>query len=410
MPEPKTLQPKAAQSAAPRRLTRAARLACLAALPLALTPMAAAPALAQGDPVAEAPVSALPDEAPARIEVAFVLDTTGSMSGLIEGAKKKIWSIANNMMDLKPTPEIRFALIGYRDRGDDYVTRAFDLTDDVQKIYGELLAFNAAGGGDNPESVNQALHEAIADLAWSQEDAVFRTVFLVGDAPPHMDYQDDVKYQETLATAKARDIVVNAVQAGGQRETTKIWREIAELGGGSFAQIAQSGGMVAIETPYDANIEELNIKLQQTVVPYGEERAREALTDKLLSAGAARGGAAASMSEYFAKKSVGGARKVVSGGGDLVEDYANGEVDLTAVDDAALPSAVAALSLEERKALLAGRAAERASLRAKLDDLLAQRSVYLAEERARQALTPDAFDATVDALIESQAARKGFYK
>ena len=28
------------------------------------------------------------------VEVAFVLDTTGSMGGLIEGAKRKIWSIA----------------------------------------------------------------------------------------------------------------------------------------------------------------------------------------------------------------------------------------------------------------------------------------------------------------------------
>ncbi|MEO1294071.1 MAG: vWA domain-containing protein, partial [Pseudomonadota bacterium] len=130
-------------------------------------------------------VPTIPAEAPARIEVVFVLDTTGSMSGLIEGAKRKIWSIATKLQDLEPRPEVRFGLIGYRDRGDAYVTKRFDLTDDVQKIYGELLAFRAEGGGDTPESVNQALSEAINDLAWSQEETVFRAAFLVGDAPPH---------------------------------------------------------------------------------------------------------------------------------------------------------------------------------------------------------------------------------
>src|SRR6476469_1715900 len=69
-----------------------------------------------------------------RIEVCFVLDTTGSMGGLIEGAKQKIWSIANEMVSAKPTPEIRIGLVAYRDRGDEYVTKNFDLTNDIDSI------------------------------------------------------------------------------------------------------------------------------------------------------------------------------------------------------------------------------------------------------------------------------------
>jgi hypothetical protein len=63
-----------------------------------------------------------------RIEVCFVLDTTGSMGGLIEGAKQKIWSIANEMISAQPTPELKLGLIGYRDRGDEYVVKSFSLT------------------------------------------------------------------------------------------------------------------------------------------------------------------------------------------------------------------------------------------------------------------------------------------
>ena len=72
------------------------------------------------------------DHSKPRIEVCFVLDTTGSMGGLIEGAKQKIWSIANEIVSAKPTPQLKLGLIGYRDRGDAYITQRFDLTATAQ--------------------------------------------------------------------------------------------------------------------------------------------------------------------------------------------------------------------------------------------------------------------------------------
>ena len=68
------------------------------------------------------------------------------MSGLIEGAKRKIWTIARQIVSGRPTPAIKLGLIGYRDRGDQYVTKAFDLTDDIDAIYGHLVEFAAVGG------------------------------------------------------------------------------------------------------------------------------------------------------------------------------------------------------------------------------------------------------------------------
>jgi len=131
-----------------------------------------------------------------RIEVCFVLDTTGSMGGLIEGAKQKIWSIANEMISAQPTPELKLGLIGYRDRGDEYVVKSFSLTDDIDAIYGHLREFQAGGGGDAPESVNEALAEAIHKMPWSSDSKVLKIIFLVGDAPPHMDYPNGPKYPD----------------------------------------------------------------------------------------------------------------------------------------------------------------------------------------------------------------------
>src|ERR1700749_1877076 len=69
------------------------------------------------------------------VEVAFVLDTTGSMGGLIEGAKRKIWSIATAIVDSNPDADIRMGLVAYRDIADEYVTKSFDLTTDIQDLY-----------------------------------------------------------------------------------------------------------------------------------------------------------------------------------------------------------------------------------------------------------------------------------
>src|SRR6267378_6675912 len=80
---------------------------------------------------------------PPRVEVAFVLDTTGSMGGLIDGAKRRIWSIARRIGEGRPRPDLRIALVAYRDIGDAYVTRTYDFTGDMDEVFGHLSDFRA---------------------------------------------------------------------------------------------------------------------------------------------------------------------------------------------------------------------------------------------------------------------------
>ncbi len=95
------------------------------------------------------PVNPITYERP-MVEVVFALDTTGSMGGLIQAAKEKIWSIATSMAQSQPAPEIRMGLVAYRDRGDAYVTRVVDLSEDLDSMYATLMDFQADGGGDGP--------------------------------------------------------------------------------------------------------------------------------------------------------------------------------------------------------------------------------------------------------------------
>lgn len=317
-----------------------------------------------------------------RAEVVFVLDATGSMSGLIEGAKQKIWSIANSIISQDPAPEIKIGLIAYRDRGDEYVTQLMDLTDDIDAVYAKLQSFRAQGGGDMPESVNQALNEAVTKMSWSPADQnVYRVIFLVGDCPPHMDYQDDVKYPETCKLAMEKFIIINTVQCGNQTETTPIWQEIAKKSEGQFVQIAQTGGMIVIRTPYDDEITELTKELSSTVIPYGSMETQAAVVGKLRRAEVADAMLNASRAAYNIKS--GG--RAVQGKGDLVQSLADKDIAMEAVEEESLPEDMKGLSKEELEKVVKEKTAKRAEINAKILDLSKKREAWLAENAKKAA-------------------------
>lgn len=339
-----------------------------------------------------------------RIEVCFVLDTTGSMSGLIEGAKQKIWSIANEMVTAKPTPEIRMGLIGYRDRGDQYVVKSFDLTSDIDAVYANLRGFSAAGGGDAPESVNEALNEAVYKMEWSKDRSVLKIIFLVGDAPPHMDYANAPKYPEICKDAMKKDLIVNTVQCGGIVQTTPIWQEIAKLSEGSYAAIAQSGNMAAIATPMDAELAELNRKVGATLVAYGDVAARRALTAKQVAAESAPASVSADRLAFNSRYGV-----AVQGEGELFDSLSSRKVKLTELKKDQLPAEWQKLSDPELKNKVEKQQKERAKLQAQIVKLSKDRDDYIAKERQRLAAggKADSFDEKVAQAIRTQAARKG---
>jgi hypothetical protein len=350
------------------------------------------------------PAKATAKAAKPRIEVCFVLDTTGSMGGLIEGAKQKIWSIANEMISAKPTPELRLGLVAYRDRGDEYVTKTFDLTNDIDAIYGQLQSFRAAGGGDEPESVNEALQDAVRKMSWSQDRRVLKIIFLVGDAPPHMDYADGPKYPQVCQDAVKQDILINTVQCGNIPRTTPFWKEIAQLSEGSFAAIAQSGNMVAVATPMDSELAELNRKVGKTLVAYGNEPARRALTSKQFAAEAAPASVAADRLTFNARAGV-----AVQGEGELLDSLSSGKAKLESLEKDQLPPELQQLDKDALKAEIGKKQKERAELQTRIQKLAQEREQYIGAERKRQAEQSkgDSFDEQVAASIRAQAARKG---
>jgi len=347
-----------------------------------------------------------------RIEVCFVLDTTGSMGGLIAGAKEKIWSMANEMISAKPTPEIRIGLIGYRDKTDAYITKVYPLSNDIDDIYAKLMAFKAQGGGDTPESVNQALNEGVTKMDWSKSRDVLKVIFLVGDAPPHMDYKQDVKYTDSCKLAMKKDIIVNTIQCGNMASTTPIWQEIARKAEGKFARILQSGGVIAIATPFDKEIAACNAKLGHTVCVYGDARAQRFAASKVTLAESAPAAAAADRLAYLSKDKESGVDfgAVISGGGDLVDLLANKKIKLADIEEKKLPENVRKMKAKEREAYFAKQIEDRKKLQTELTGLLKKRSTFIIAKKTelKKAGKGDGFDEKVGGFIREQAAKKGF--
>lgn len=185
-----------------------------------------------GDEVEEGP----------KIDVVFCLDSTGSMGGEIQAAKDKIWSIANKLMKGKPEPEIRFGVVTFRDKGDAYRVKCFDLTADIDAVHGFLKGIQAGGGGDGPEDVRMALRDSVEKMSWSKDAEALKMIFLVGDAPPHTDYAELPSCEATARKAIARGISVNTIACGGLGgEGLEIWKKLAKVSDGTFQSLERHG-------------------------------------------------------------------------------------------------------------------------------------------------------------------------
>jgi len=344
-----------------------------------------------------------------KIELVFALDTTGSMSGLINAAKEKIWSIATNMAQADQAPEIRIGLVAFRDRGDEYVTRVVDLSSDLDSVYAQLMDLVADGGGDGPESVNQALHEAVHNISWSQDKDAYQVIFLVGDAPPHMDYQDDVKYPVSIQAAINKGILVNTIQCGADPNTKTQWKAMASLGQGTFFNVAQNGNAVAMSTPFDKELATLSTEMDSTRLYYGsederkEKQKKQAATDKLHESASVE--SRARRATFNASKS-GKTNQI--GAGDLVEDVTSGLTDLSSVAESELPEPMRNMPVVEQQRLVEETAKKRAELERKMKEVAEKRSVYIRQEMEKRESSADSLDDQLVGALRAQAKEKGF--
>jgi len=346
------------------------------------------------------------------LEMVFVLDTTGSMGGLLEGAKQRIWGIVNEVMQSAAHPSVRVGLVAYRDRRDAYVTKVLPLTTDLDQVYSTLMSYRAEGGGDTPENVRRALDDGVHNAGWSpRTQGIAQIIFLVGDAPPHEDYQDEPSTTTTTAEAVKAGMIVNTIQCGNLPGTQTVWQAIAQHGEGQYFAIAQDGGVQAIATPYDKELSELGGKIGSTYMAYGggagaagvryreEAKSGQVAMETAVAASAPAGAAA--------DRAVNKAVNPEAYAGDLLTKLENGSVKLDTVKDEDLPDDLKKLEPAARQKEIEKRLAERKKLRGDILKLSKLRDEFIAAARKKQSGKPTGFDSAVAGALKEQLTRKG---
>lgn len=177
---------------------------------------------------------------PRRLDLTLVVDATGSMSDELEYLKAEIDGIAEAVHRMFPGVDQRYALIVYRDEGDQYVTRAFDFTGSLEDFRRTLSEQHASGGGDYPEAVHLALEQA-GKLSW-RDGGTARVMFLVGDAPPHDRFAGEAL--EAVGGLRSRGVRVFPVAASGARlKAELVMRTTAFLTLGQYLFLTDHSGV-----------------------------------------------------------------------------------------------------------------------------------------------------------------------
>ncbi len=175
---------------------------------------------------------AVPVPEPPRLDVVFLLDATGSMGDEIAQLQNNLLAISSEIDRLGL--DVRYGLVHYRDRGDAYVVQQYDFVTSVADFQVRLNAVQADGGGDTPESLNEALWVTVNQMSWRSENTV-KLIFLVADAAPHLDYANDTSYSVSMAIAARQGIKIHPIASSGLTQDGEfILRQIAQYTQGHF--------------------------------------------------------------------------------------------------------------------------------------------------------------------------------
>jgi len=339
------------------------------------------------------------------IQMAILLDASGSMSGLISQAKSQLWKVVNEFATAKQNgvaPEVQVALYEYGKStlpaAENFLRMIVPLTTDLDKVSAELFALETSGGS---EFCGTVIKESLSGLEWSDKPSDYKVIFIAGNEPFT---QGEVDYRESCKAAIAKGIIVNTIHCGDhQVGINTMWKDGADLAEGSYMSIDQNQQVVHVAAPQDKLIAELGEKLNETYVAYGKAggvgKQQQAAQDK--NAKGVKSGAAV---QRAITKATMNYRNALW---DLVDAIKEQKVDLAKMKKGDLPKEMQAMALAEQKAYLADKAQARGVIQKQIMELDAARKNFVADEMRKQGLKAEnTLDGAIIKAVREQASRK----
>ncbi|ARU59285.1 von Willebrand factor type A [Oleiphilus messinensis] len=340
-----------------------------------------------------------------RIQLALLLDTSNSMDGLINQARNQIWQMVDEFASARKNglpPIVEVAILEY---GNDnlsaetgYIRKVTALTTELDRVSEALFALTTNGGS---EYCGYAIETAVNQLQWSDSPHDLKTIIIAGNEPFTQGPRD---YRKAIAAARSKDININTIFAGQYQKGIQTgWQQGAHLAQGNYMNIDQNQVVTHIAAPQDQRLAQLNEKLNDTYIPYGQQgqesaqrqqeqdQKSQSIAPGLLSKRAKSKASSAYKNEQW----------------DLVDALDSGTTELEAVDKAMLPAPMQRMSDKEQVEYIESKKQERKAIQEEIQVLVEAREAFVAE----QSTTP-AEEATVSGAlmkaVKSQAQDKSF--
>lgn len=348
--------------------------------------------------LAAAPAHA--QEARPLIQMAILLDNSGSMSGLINQAKAQLWNIVNEFATTRKAgrvPLIEVALYTY---GNPPPRMILPLTGDLDAVSEKLFAVRISGGS---EYCGQVIQEATRNLKWSDRAGDLKVIFIAGNEPFT---QGSVDYRVACKEAISRGIIVNTIHCGDfNTGVSSKWQDGALLADGKYLCINQNQRVVHISAPQDSEIARLGAELNSTYVAYGTAgragKARQLDQDK----NAGKMAREVLVERAVAKSSA----QYRNASWDLVDALEAGSVKLDDIEKKDLPEKMQGMNEKERAKYVKAQAGKRSEIQSTINTLNVARKKHIAQKQKELAKSgKDTLGAVMIKAVREQAAKKNF--
>ena len=342
------------------------------------------------------------------IQIAILLDNSGSMQGLIQQAKTQIWQIVNEFIAAKQdgkTPRVQVGLYEYGikepQKDGSYVRQLASLTEDLDSLSEKLFAINKRDSGGS-EYCGWVIKEAVENFNWDKSAKTYKAIFIAGNEEFT---QGSANYKDSCKSAIAKGIIVNTIHCGDEAEGIRgMWKDAASMADGRFLVINHNAVVATVPAPQDKEIAELNSKLNDSYISYGKNGAAGKMNQVAQDGNAA---ASPAGSQVLAARAASKASSIYNNSSwDLVDRSKEKGFDVKKLSEAELPEEMKKMTPDERVAYVEKKRAEREETQQKLKSLAAARDKFVAEKSKSDA-SESTLGKAVSTAVREQAEKKG---
>ena len=345
-----------------------------------------------------------------KIQLVILFDTSNSMDGLINQAKSRIWAIVNEASGLTyqgqmPTLEIAMYDYGNAELSaeSNFIRQQLPFTSDLDLVSEKLFGLRTNGGSEYCGAVIQT---SLQQLNWSNDPADLKMIYIAGNEPFN---QGPVSYKNACQLANTKNVFVNTIYCGAlEQGIRENWKDGANCSRGDYFNINSNEQIVAIQTPYDEQINQLNIQLNQTYISYGSLGKENRLKQKREDDNALLQGVAVSSERALVKsKSV---YNNVSW--DMVDATKMDSTIVGKLKDEELPEELKGKSTQEKEAFIKQKSEERAKIQSEIGQLGKQRDAFINQVKnthtGQTTIAKDDFGTAVSKSLKEKAVLNGF--